>query len=170
MVHILSRLAASRVLMIAAALTVPNLAQAQPIRTERNISLELANQMVAAAMTACQTGGHSVTATVVDRAGIVRAVQRSDNAGMHTLVSAERKAWTAASTKVSTLVIAEAILKDPARANLIHIPGFLIIGGGVPIRSGNEVIGAIGVAGAPGGNLDDQCANSALEKFKDQLK
>jgi uncharacterized protein GlcG (DUF336 family) len=55
-------------------------------------------------------------------------------------------------------------------ANLVYIPGFLLLGGGVPIKVGNEVIGAVGVGGPPGGNLDEQCAMVALDKIKDQLK
>jgi uncharacterized protein GlcG (DUF336 family) len=64
----------------------------------------------------------------------------------------------------------EAAQKNPAAANLVHIPGFLLLGGGVPVRVGNDVIGAIGVGGAPGGHLDEQCAVAALEAAKDLLK
>ena len=60
--------------------------------------------------------------------------------------------------------------KNPAAANLVYIPGYLLLGGGVPVKVGNEVIGAVGVGGAPGGNLDEQCAMAALDKVKDQLK
>ena len=64
----------------------------------------------------------------------------------------------------------EASQKNPGAAYLVHIPGFLLLGGGVPVRAGNEVIGAVGVGGAPGGHLDEQCAVAAIEKVKDQLK
>ena len=40
----------------------------------------------------------------------------------------------------------------------------------MPVRVGNEVIGAVGVGGAPGGHLDEACAIAAIEKVKDQLK
>ena len=60
-------------------------AQAQTVRSERNLSLDLANQIAAASVAACQEKGYAVTATVVDRAATVRAVQRADNAGPHTL-------------------------------------------------------------------------------------
>ena len=60
--------------------------------------------------------------------------------------------------------------KNLSAANLVYISGFLLLGGGVPIKVGNEVIGAVGVGGAPGGNLDEQCAMVALDKVKDQLK
>jgi uncharacterized protein GlcG (DUF336 family) len=145
-------------------------AQAQAVRTERNISLALASQLAQATVSACAANGHAVTATVVDRAGGVRAVARADNAGPHTLASAEAKAFTSASAKNNTLAMMEAAQKNPAAANLVHIPGFLLLGGGVPVRAGNEVIGAIGVGGAPGGHLDEQCALAALEQAKGQLQ
>ena len=154
-----------------AALTVSaTLAQAQTVRSEKNMSLELANQIAAASVATCQANGYNVAATVVDRAGSVRAVQRADNAGPHTLGSSQEKAYTSASAKNNTLAIMEGAQKNPAAANLVHIPGFLLLGGGVPVKVGNEVIGAVGVAGAPGGHLDEQCAVAALDKVKDQLK
>jgi uncharacterized protein GlcG (DUF336 family) len=147
-----------------------SLAHAQAVRSERNISLELANQIASASVAACQASGYAVAATVVDRAGTVRAVQRADNAGPHTLGASMQKAYTSASAKNTTLAIMESAQKNPAAANLVNIPGYLLLGGGVPVRVGNEVIGAVGVGGAPGGHLDEQCAMAALEKVKDLLK
>ncbi len=143
---------------------------APAVRTERNISLALANEIAAATVAACSANGYAVAATVVDRAGGVRAVQRADNAGPHTLAASQQKAFTSASAKNNTLAMQEGSQKNPAAANLVYIPGFLLLGGGVPIKVGNDVIGAVGVGGAPGGNLDEQCAMAALEKVKDQLK
>ena len=165
MQKIISALALS---LIAA--TAATAAQAQAVRTEKNMSLELANQIASATVAACTAGGYAVTATVVDRAGSVRAVQRADNAGPHTLAASLQKAFTSASAKNNTLAMMEGAQKNPAAANLVHIPGFLLLGGGVPVKVGNEVIGAVGVGGAPGGHLDEQCAVAALDKVRDQLK
>lgn len=145
-------------------------ANAQAVRTEKNMSLELANQLASATVAACAANGYAVAATVVDRAGTVRAIQRADNAGPHTLAASQQKAFTSASAKNTTLAMMEGSQKNPAAANLVNIPGYLLLGGGVPVKVGNEVIGAVGVAGAPGGNLDDQCAMVAIDKIKDQLK
>lgn len=145
-------------------------AQAQSVRTEKNMSLELANQIAAAAVASCAANNYTVTATVVDRAGGTRAVQRADNAGPHTLGASLQRAYTSASAKTTTLALMEASQKNPGAANLGQIPGFLLLAGGVPVRVGNEVIGAVGVAGAPAGNLDEACANAGIEKVKDLLK
>lgn len=146
------------------------MASAQSVRVEKNMSLELASQIASATVAACTAAGHNVTATVVDRVGGVRAVMRADNAGPHTLEASRLKAYTSASAKNTTLAMMEAAQKNPAAANLVNIPGYLLLGGGVPVKVGNEVIGAVGVGGAPGGHLDEQCAVAAIDKFKDLLK
>ncbi len=107
---------------------------------------------------------------MVDRAGGVRAVQRADNAGPHTLEASRLKAYTSASAKNTTLAMMDGAQKNPGAANLVDIPGFLLLGGGVPVKVGNDVIGAVGIGGAPGGHLDEQCALAALDKVKDALK
>lgn len=163
----MSTLAKSSVLVLS---LVAGLASAQSVRTEKNMSLELANQIASATVAACTAAGYNVTATVVDRAGTVRAVQRADNAGPHTLEASRLKAYTSASAKNTTLAMMEGAQKNPAAANLVHIPGYLLLGGGVPVKVGNEVIGAVGVGGAPGGHLDEQCAVAAIAKVQDQLK
>lgn len=145
-------------------------AHAQAVRSERTISLALAGQIATEAVNACAANGHAVAATVVDRAGTVRAVMRADNAGPHTLGASQQKAFTSASARNNTLAMMDAAQKNPAAANLVHIPGFLLLGGGVPIKVGNDTIGAVGVGGAPGGHLDEQCAVAAIEKVKGQLQ
>lgn len=155
---------------LAATLLATSAAQAQGVRSERNMSLALASQIAAAGVAACQEAGHAVTVTVVDRAGTVRAVLRADNAGPHTLEASRAKAYTSASAKNTTLAMMENAQKNPGAANLVDIPGFLLLGGGVPVKVDNEVIGAVGIGGAPGGHLDEQCAVAALDKVKDQLK
>jgi uncharacterized protein GlcG (DUF336 family) len=145
-------------------------AHAQAVRSERNISLGLASQIATEAVNACAANGYAVAATVVDRAGTVRAVMRADNAGRHTLASSERKAWTSASARNTTQAMMQGAQANPAGANLVHLPGFLLLGGGVPFKVGNDTIGAVGVGGAPGGHLDEQCAVAAIEKVKGQLQ
>jgi uncharacterized protein GlcG (DUF336 family) len=156
---------------LAAALVVAAFgASAQAARSERNITAQLAHQIALEAVNACAANGYAVSATVVDRAGTVKAVLRADNAGPHTLGSSERKAWTSASAKNTTGAMMTGSQSNPAGANVVYIPGMLLLAGGVPIKIGTETIGAVGVGGAPGGNLDEQCANAALEKVKGQLQ
>jgi uncharacterized protein GlcG (DUF336 family) len=80
------------------------------------------------------------------------------------------KAYTSASAKNTTLAMMENAQKNPAAATLVYLPGMLLVGGGVPVKVGNEVIGAVGIGGAPGGHLDEQCAVAALATVADLLK
>ena len=156
------------ILLIATALASTGSA-AQAVRTERNISLALANEIAAAAVAACADKQYNVAATVVDRAGVVRAVQRADNAGPHTLDSSRKKAYTSASLRAPTSAIMENVQKNPGAQYLTQIDGVIALAGGLPIKAGNDVIGGVGVGGAPGGQLDEQCAQAALDKVKDRL-
>ena len=149
---------------------VATAAGAQAVRTEKNISLELANQIAAATVAACAASNYNVSAAVVDRAGNLRALQRADNAGPHTVGAAQGKAFTSASARANTGTMLENVQKNPGAQTLVDIPGFLVLGGGVPVRVGNEVIGAVGVGGAPGGHLDEQCAVAGIAAVADLLK
>ena len=149
---------------------ITTVASAQSVRTEKNMSLALATQLAAKAVADCSAANYAVTATVVDRAGVVQAVQRGDGAGPHTVEASRLKAFTSASAKSGTLAIMVNAQKNPAAANLVNIPGYLLLGGGLPVQVGSEVIGAVGVAGAPGGHLDEQCATAAIAAVKDLLK
>lgn len=145
-------------------------ASAQAVRIEKNMSLELASKIAAATVAACTADKYNVTATVVDRAGTVRAVMRADNAGPHTLGASQAKAFTAASGKNTTAAMWEGVQKNPASTNVAMIPGYLLLGGGVPVKAGDEFIGAVGVGGAPGGHLDEKCAMAGIAAVQDQLK
>jgi len=154
----------------AALLLAGTASAAQDIRLEKNISVALANEAALAAMQACTEKGYKVSAAVVDRAGQLRALVRADGAGPHTIDSSRRKAYTSASLREATSAMLDILQKNPSAANLQMIDGFLILGGGLPIRAGDEVIGAIGVGGAPGGHLDDQCAEAGISKIRDRLQ
>jgi len=149
---------------------IASAASAQAVRTEKNMSLELANQIATATVASCSASGYHVTAAVMDRAGTLRALQRADNAGPHTVGAAQGKAYTSASARNSTRAMLETVQKNPGAATLVDIPGFLVLGGGVPVKVGNEVIGAVGVGGAPGGHLDEACAQAGIAQVAELLK
>jgi uncharacterized protein GlcG (DUF336 family) len=144
--------------------------QAQGLLPMHRISADLANQAVAAAVAKCASEGYAETAVLVDADGVQQALLRGDGAGAHTLDSAFSKAFTAASFKTDTSALVERSKSTPVLANLFKLPHLLLLGGGIVIKSGGEVVGALGAAGAPGGNLDDACAQAGLDKIKDQLK
>jgi uncharacterized protein GlcG (DUF336 family) len=160
------------------ALAAPAFAQqpAQPLPaipglvTERIISTQMAVDAAVAAEQSCRQQGYRVSVTVVDRNGQIRAVVRGDGAGPHTLDTSRRKAYTSASLRNGTTQTAENIRNNPAAANLVFVDNTLHVGGGLPIRAGQDVVGAIGVGGAPGGHLDDACAQAGIQRISDRLQ
>ncbi|MEC5206204.1 uncharacterized protein GlcG (DUF336 family) [Vogesella perlucida] len=130
---------------------------------ERNLALADAQKLATDAVAQCLAKGWQVGVSVVDRGGNLKAFARADAAGPHTIAASQAKAFTALSTRNTSLAVMENAQKNPAAANLADIPGFLLLGGGVPLKAGNEVIGAMGISGAPGGHLDEQCALAAIE-------
>lgn len=153
-----------------AALLAAGTAAAAAQLQEKNISLATATEIAAEGVKACSAKGYNVSVAVVDRAGVLRAFERADMAGPHTVEAARAKAFTSASSRVATSMMAENIQKNPAAAQMVAIPGFLVLAGGVPIKIGDETIGAVGIGGAPGGNLDEACALESLDKLKAKLK
>ena len=145
-------------------------AHAQGLLQTHRISADLANQAVAAAVAKCASQGYAETAVLVDADGVQQAVLRGNRTGAHTLDSAFSKAYTAASFKTDTTALVERSKTVPVLANLFKLPHLLLLGGGIVIKLGDEVVGAIGASGAPGGDLDDACARAGLDKIKDQLK
>ena len=142
---------------------------AQALATHR-VPAALALEAVGAAVEACKAQGYATTAVLVDASGARQALLRGDNAGVHTLDSAFGKAYTSASFKGPSAAVAERLLAHPPTAQLGLLPHVLLLGGGLPIKIGDEVVGGIGVSGAPGGEKDEACARAALDKIGDRLK
>jgi uncharacterized protein GlcG (DUF336 family) len=156
-------------LALAAGLSLPGLAGAQGVVSERSISTALAVEAAQAAVAACGERNFRVAATVVDRHGVVKAVVRADGAGPHTVDASRGKAYTSTSARAPTTGLLQAVRENPNATTLPFIPGFLPLGGGVPIRAGDDVVGAIGVGGAPSGLVDEECANAAIARIRDRL-
>ena len=131
---------------------------------EAVLPLGLAGKAIQASLDACSKDGYRVSVTIVDRAGVLRAMARSDGAGPHTIDSSRKKAYTAASLRRPTTELAELVNKAPAVQALRDMNDqVLILGGGLPIEIGGEIVGGIGVGGAPGAHLDDACAQAGLD-------
>ena len=130
---------------------------------ESVLPLSLAGKATQASLDACNKDGYRVSVSVADRAGVLRAMVRADGAGSHTVDSSRRKAYTAASLRRTTTELAELINKMPTLQALRDMNDqILMLGGGLPIEIGGEVVGGIGVSGAPGTHLDDACAQAGL--------
>jgi uncharacterized protein GlcG (DUF336 family) len=144
---------------------------ADDVLITHRLSAELANTAVSEVVASCARQGYSETAVLVDADGVRQAVLRGDRAGSHSLDSANDKAYTAASFKSDTSALVERAKTVPGFSALFtQIPHLVLFGGGIVIKLNDEVVGAIGAAGAPGANLDEACARAGLDKIRDRLK
>lgn len=144
-------------------LLLPVVAVAAPPATVPVLPLEQAQKAVSAAVSACSADGYRVSAAIVNRHGILKAFARADGAGPHTVDSSRHKAYTAASLRESTTRLARLIAGKPELQALRDMnASILILAGGLPIRRSGEILGGIGVGGAPGGELDEHCAQAGL--------
>ena len=150
-------------------------ASAESLPRSKQLSLSLGMEAAMEAVTVCEKSGYRVAATVVDQSGLIKAVAKGDRAPPHTLDSSRGKAYAAVSlgpnfNESTTSAIVARVSNGAAFGPLQHLPGVFLVPGGVVIKSGEDVIGAIGVGGAPGGDKDEVCAQAAVAKIADRLK
>ncbi|MEV7615776.1 heme-binding protein [Streptomyces sp. NPDC089799] len=132
--------------------------------TSTHLTVDAATKAAQAALKAAQKENQRVTVAVVDRNGNTIVTLRGDGAGPQSFESAQRKAYTAVSWNAPTSVLAGRLAQTP---NLKDIPGTLFLGGGAPVQLNGAPIAAVGVAGAPSGDLDEKYAKAGVESLND---
>ncbi len=138
--------------------------------TQKILTPETALKAAVATQAECQKRGWQVTVTIADPSGLPQVMLRDRFAGWHTVEAANGKARTAASWRETTTSLAARITKpDAAEKGIMSLPGVVMVGGGTPITSAGQLVGAIGVSGAPGGDNDDLCAKAGLAAIEDDL-
>jgi uncharacterized protein GlcG (DUF336 family) len=150
----------------AIAMAVPAGAQ---LLEHKDISASIALTIVQTTIETCKANGYAVSATVVGRNGEIIAQVRGDNTGPHTIENSFRKAYTARTFRSPSGALVERVKADPT-LGLVHLTNVIANQGALPIKLGDEVIGAAGASGAPGGEKDEACVKAALDKVADQLK
>lgn len=143
-------------------------ASAQLIQ-RKELSYAIAKTIAENALEDCKARGYPVSVVVVDRSGNTVVALRADNASVHTMENARRKAYTAMTFKMTTEDFIKDMAKRPVRREQTTLPNVIAIGGGVPIKVGNETIGAVGVSGSSSEG-DEKCALAGVAKVADQLK
>jgi len=158
----------SRVALAGLACTLIAPASAQTI-TNKDISGDAAVTIATTAMADCKTKGYKVSAVVVGRVGEIIAQIRGDGTGPHTMENAFKKAFTSRSFRIPSGEM-EKRLKDNPQMGAQYLTGFTTGRGALPIKVGEDVIGAAGASGAPGGEKDEACVKAGIDKVADQLK
>jgi uncharacterized protein GlcG (DUF336 family) len=158
------RLAAA--LAATAAVTLPAGAQ---LLSHKDIGAEMALTIAETAMQTCKANGYAVSVTVVGRNGEIIVQMRGDNTAPHTMENSFRKAYTARTLRSPSGALAERLKADP-NLPFIHLSNVIAFQGALPIKIGDETIGAAGASGAPGGEKDEACVKAGIDKVADQLK
>jgi uncharacterized protein GlcG (DUF336 family) len=129
----------------------------------RSLTVETAYRAAQAALDHCRKAGYQVGVAVTDRSGVLQVFLRDRFAGAHTVEVAARKAWTAASFRMTTTALAAETQAGKSMSGIRNAPQVMAIGGGLPIEAAGAVVAAIGVSGAPGGDADDVCAKAGID-------
>src|SRR6476620_6125943 len=140
----------------------------QGVVMQRNLSLAMAKTIAEGALAECKSKGFNTAVAVVDRAGQVIVILRDEQATAQQVEMARRKAYTARMFRTTTLEFQKRTM-EPAYAAQRDVADILALGGGVPIRLGNEVIGGVGSSGS-NQEMDDECAKAGVAKVADLLK
>lgn len=149
---------------------------AQGVINRPQVSAAIANELVGESVAICAKQGYKVWAVVVNTDGVRQALLRGDGAPIHSQDNAYYKAYTAASLTLgrnenSTKEMYDRMAKAPATTvPTTQLPNVTFAQGAIVIRSGGQIIGALGISGAPGGQYDEACAKEALAKVQDRLK
>ena len=152
---------------IGAAVAIGGPAHAQLI-THKDLSAAMALTIAETALTTCTASGYHVTVTVLGRAAEVIVQVRGDGASPHTVENSFRKAYTSRTFRVASGEIAKRVKDDP-QLFMIHLNNVIAAQGGLPIKVGEDVVGAVGVSGSPGGDKDEVCAKAGIDKVAADL-
>jgi uncharacterized protein GlcG (DUF336 family) len=151
---------------LAASLATPASAE---LLAHKDLSLDTALTIASTAAATCKQQGYRVSVHVVGRNGEVLVALRGDNASPHTMENSMRKAYTARTFRVPSGEIVKRLKENPQFAG-VFLTNVIATEGALPITIGDDVIGAVGVSGAPGGDKDAACAKTGIDKVADQLK
>lgn len=159
-------------LVLSALLIQPCAAAAQAtVVTERTLSVNAAIEAARAALEHCRNDGGQVTVTVLDHAGRTKVMLRDDGSRPHSVQHSLNKAHTALTYREPSGEWGKRAVKSVGGAGALHLEKIATAAGGLPIRAGDTVVGAIGVSGSsgaqgvPGGTRDEACAQAGIDRI-----
>lgn len=152
--------------IFACALAAPASAQ---LLNHKSLSASMALTIAQTAIDTCKANGYAVSVTVVGRNAEILVQVRGDGTGPHTMENSMRKAYTSRTFRIPSGDMVKR-LKDNPQLGLIHLTNVIANQGALPIKVGEETIGAAGASGAPGGEKDEACVKAGIDKVADMLK
>ena len=145
-------------------------AQEDATFTTTSLTPESALKAAQAAMAHCRDQGYQIAVSVVDRGGNVQVVLRDRLAGSHTPDTAKGKAWTAVSFRTNTSELSELATPGTGISGIRDLPNVVVLGGGLLIEAAGSIVAGIGVSGAPGGDIDDACAQAGIDAIEEDIQ
>jgi len=153
-------------LILAAGLAcVPSIAAAQAVVTVKSLSQDAAREAATTALETCRKNGHHVTVTVLDQTTRTKVVLHDDGANPHTIENSLRKAYTSFTFRVPSGDYGKRATANPTGVGALHLDKITTLEGALPIFAGKDLVGSIGVSGAPGGDKDAVCAQAGIDKI-----
>jgi uncharacterized protein GlcG (DUF336 family) len=153
-------------LALVCALVTPVNAQ---LLSRKDLSAAMALTIAQTVIATCTQNGHRVSVAVVGRDGEMLVHVRGDGTGPHTMENSFRKAYTSRTFRIPSGEMAKRFKENP-QLGLVFLSNVVPSQGALPIKVGDDTIGAVGVSGAPGGDKDEVCAQAGIDKIADQLK
>ncbi len=135
----------------------------------KDLSLAMATAIAQGAIAACKAQGYSISVHVLGREGQVVVAVRGDGAGLATMENSMKKAYTARTMRRPSGEFADGVKGNPT-AGALFLTNIVAAQGALPIKVGEDTIGAVGVSGAPGGDKDEACAKAGIDKVAADLK
>lgn len=161
-------------LALVAAVAVSGSARAQDddgaLVTFQIMKPHIALTLAQATMEHCRDLGYQIAVTVVDRFGVPQVMLRDRYAGTHTVETSRRKAWTAVSFRTATLDFATVTQAGEPLSGIRQVSEAMAVGGGIPVEAAGSLVGGVGVSGAPGGDLDHDCAQAGIDAIAIDLE
>jgi uncharacterized protein GlcG (DUF336 family) len=158
----------TRIAIAAAAASVLALSASAQTVARKDLSVDGAVVLATAAMADCKSKGWPVSVTVVGRNGEPIVQLRGDGTGPHTMENSFKKAFTSRTFRIPSGEMEERLKKNP-QMGAQYLTGFTTGRGALPIKIGDDVVGAAGASGAPGGEKDEACIQTGIDKIKDKL-
>ena len=152
--------------LLGLALLVPVQAEEMSVNIKR-LKMETALRIAQATIDQCRKEGVQIAVTVIDRGGHEQVVLRDVLAMDITVPISKRKAHTAMAFNSETSQL-EGRFKGAY--SVPKLDSLLISAGGVPINIGGNIMGGIGVSGAPSGEIDEKCAKAGLDAVRADLE
>lgn len=131
--------------------------------SQRSLGADAAIDLATATLAQCRSQGFHVSITVLDRHARALVALSDDDANPHTRENSERKAYTALTTRGPSGEVGKR--PQPGLSSFLLLRGVTGAEGGLPIFAGKELVGAVGVSGAPGGEKDIACAQAGIDRI-----